>query len=404
MSGYSYETIKAFAKETGGRITDFLALAPQNDPFYTGTPGDKAQAEWFARIWESAGYDSGVHLRRVHYWTVSQEPPVLMANGLPYQNTEKCWDYLVQASKMARYLGLVRIEQIIDKKNPKPHVHANYDDSAPGYQIHAPNLNEPIIWTMGISNANAQPYHLEVWCEKSTMDDVLLPICNAHHANLVTFEGEVSITACYELIERIKESGGKPTRIFYISDFDPAGNSMPVAMARKVEFMHEHYDCDFDIAIRPLALTPDLVADYKLPRIPIKESEKRAARFEEAFGTGAVELDALEALYPGELGSLVSEALDEYYSAEAEEEVTESTKQLKAELRTRINAITVRYQEHINALNAMQREIQAIELDADDYAVDQYPKDVYEGDTNWLFRTDRPYQAQINYYKAHKQG
>ncbi len=43
-----YEQIKLLAKSTGQRVTDLIALAPQNDPFYTGTPSDWALAEWFA--------------------------------------------------------------------------------------------------------------------------------------------------------------------------------------------------------------------------------------------------------------------------------------------------------------------------------------------------------------------
>ena len=40
-AGYlNYALIKDLAKENGLRVTDLLALAPKNDPFYTGTPTD----------------------------------------------------------------------------------------------------------------------------------------------------------------------------------------------------------------------------------------------------------------------------------------------------------------------------------------------------------------------------
>ena len=102
-----YEQIKRMAKETGQRVTDLIVLAPQNDPFYTGTPNDCALAEWFAGLWLAFGYSSGVHIRRVHYQIVSQNPPVLLPNGTPYENTVECWDVLNLASKAARYLGFV---------------------------------------------------------------------------------------------------------------------------------------------------------------------------------------------------------------------------------------------------------------------------------------------------------
>ena len=86
----NYEMIKQLAKEMGCKVTDLIPLAPQNDPFYTGTPNDWALAEWFAGLWHAFGYRHGVHLRRIHYQIVSQDPPVSLPNGLPYENTMEC--------------------------------------------------------------------------------------------------------------------------------------------------------------------------------------------------------------------------------------------------------------------------------------------------------------------------
>jgi hypothetical protein len=55
-------------------------------------------------------------------------------------------------------------------------------------------------------------------------------------------------------------------------------------------------------------LTREQAQQFNLPRIPIKESDLRRKGFEERNGEGAVELDALEALHPGELASLVPRA------------------------------------------------------------------------------------------------
>ena len=40
---------------------------------------------------------------------------------------------------------------------------------------------------------------------------------------------------------------GKPTRIFYSGDFDPAGDSMPVAVAHQIEFWLQDYTPGADI-------------------------------------------------------------------------------------------------------------------------------------------------------------
>ncbi len=60
-----------------------------------------------------------------------------------------------------------------------------------------------------------------------------------------------------------------------------------------------------DLQLIPLALTPDQCREYRLPRTPIKETERRKDKFEQIFGVGATELDALEALHPGELARLL---------------------------------------------------------------------------------------------------
>ncbi len=36
----NYKGIKLLARDQGVSIRDLIALAPQNDPFYTGTRGD----------------------------------------------------------------------------------------------------------------------------------------------------------------------------------------------------------------------------------------------------------------------------------------------------------------------------------------------------------------------------
>jgi len=172
----------------------------------------------------------------------------------------------------------------------------------PGYSITPPEI--------------AEPYAVELWIEKYSMADVLGPIARRYGVTLITGVGELSLTRVHELVERVSEHRRK-TRIIYISDFDPAGNAMPVSIARKIEFMLRRDGLDLDIRLDPLLLTREQVEHYRLPRITIKDSERRKGAFEERFGEGAVELDALEALHPGELARLVIERI-EVYRAPAE--------------------------------------------------------------------------------------
>ncbi|MGH8604948.1 MAG: hypothetical protein ACREXR_19820 [Gammaproteobacteria bacterium] len=119
----NYAKIKAYAKERGCRVDDLLALARANDPFYCGQPGHVALAKWFSSLWERFHFPQGVHLRRIHYVLVSQDPLIPDACGAPYANTERCWDLLGKASKAARYLDLVPIDAFPDKRNPEPEIY-----------------------------------------------------------------------------------------------------------------------------------------------------------------------------------------------------------------------------------------------------------------------------------------
>jgi hypothetical protein len=327
----TYDDIKRLAAELGRPANTLVALAPGNDPFYL-LPCRQTAAEWFAtEVWPPLEIDEsgGVHVRRIHYVLVSL-PHVRKPDGSAYENTHNDWRLLVDAARDARELGLVDAGLFIDRRAGEPIVYIPDDEDSdavvdaiggeiddysesvrpftyipryysfpdlPGYEVTPPEI--------------AEPYAIETWVEKSTMADVLEPIASRYGVTLITGVGELSLTRVHELIERVSAHRRK-TRIIYISDFDPAGNDMPVSIARKLEFLLRQKGLDLDIRLDPLLLTRDQVEDYRLPRIPIKDGERRKASFEERFGEGAVELDALEALYPGELARLVTDRIEVY--------------------------------------------------------------------------------------------
>jgi hypothetical protein len=356
----NYEWIKRTAKQQRVSVNDLIVLAPQNDPFYAGTPGDIAAGQWFAQMWQQlqqAG-EARAHLRRVHYFLVSLGGRVKFPNGKPYENTVECWDMLNMASKAARYLGLVDPGAFNDKRTPpvvtyaepvrsyRPHVEVYNPDDHLSLQL--PDF--PRVPQFYIDEYKSQQrYHLEVWCEKSTMNDVLEPLCQRYKADLQIGAGEMSITAALALVNRLVRSG-KPARVLYVSDFDPAGQSMPVAVSRKIEYFVRKLGLDLDIRLFPVVLTLEQVQYYQLPRTPIKETERRRAGFEERHGEGAVELDALEALYPGALERVLSQCLDHYYDWTLEDRVSEERQALRDHLGEIWQDVTRVYQPEIEVL------------------------------------------------------
>lgn len=451
-----YEAIKELARSQRTTVKALLALAPQNDPFYTGAPATLEAAQWFADLWQRLGFEgrTGVHLRRVHYQLVSQESAI-KSNGLPYENTEGDWGYLSNASKYARGLGLVDPMAFVDRRNPAPHIFTgNYEDSrAPGYDVDAPywdlpsiaaelageidlRIPSPNLWGYDYYARN-QPYHLELWIEKSTMDDVLLPLGRDLGLNVVTSLGFQSITSTIGLLQRIAEAC-KPARIFYISDFDPAGDGMPTAVARQLEYWLQEYAPGGDIALTPLALTREQVTEYHLPRIPVKDTDKRKASFEDRYGEGAVELDALEALHPGALRRIVRAAVAPYRDVKLQSRLYKAEEQAREDLGAAWDEETEIVQAELDNLEQEARDIlagfedrlQALrdELDGEmaplrerldglrqaiidagenlDVVLPERPDPETEeqDESDWLYTSKREYMAQMAVYKAHKNG
>jgi hypothetical protein len=327
----SYEDIKRLAKHLKRPVDTLLALAPENDPFYAGRPGRRTKADWFAQIWQHVALATA-HLRRIHYRLVSLDPPILKPDGMPYENTERDWTLLLDASKAARCLGLVPADAITDARNPdawvpmgfydhrfRPQPEVTWDTLQPSWALPQMPSFSPHFWApvptpmvMGYDyNDAAQPFHLEVWVEKSTVNDILEPLARELFFVLSPAIGFTSITRTLDILKRIAEAR-KPTRILYVSDYDPGGQDMPPAVVRQLEFWRERYAPSADIKLDRLVLTRQQVAHYALPRIPIKDSDTRKGRFEAEHGEGAVELDALEAVVPGELERIIREALAPY--------------------------------------------------------------------------------------------
>ncbi len=445
MSGY--EKIKKLAKESASTIPDLLALSRNNDPFFTGTPAHVRDARWFAELWERYGFGRGTHLRRVHYRLISYEG-VTGPDGTPYANTDEAWNTLCDAGRHARHLGFVAAELFVDRRNPEPRRFMLAREEEPGWEYEFPDWELPRIqsrlrafmpmpeaWVTGYEyDHNLQPYHVEVWCEKSTMNDELLPLCERWGVNLITGVGFMSITSVVELLGRV-EALDKPCRILYISDFDPAGGSMPVSVARQIEYGLERYSGD--IRLEPLILTAEQVRRYSLPRTPVKDKDKRKGNWQAIHGAGAVELDALEALYPGEFARVVEEAVSAFRDVDLATDAATIETEAQADLeldieewlgpqaeevsaiRSEVSEVTARYEQRLEVLD---RELQAdlepyrermepvrraIQLRMD--AVDPYLPDLPEGyaapdDDGWLFDSRRDYMAQLAAYKRRQRG
>ena len=188
---------------------------------------------------------------------------------------------------------------------------------------------------------------------------------------------------------------------------------MPVACARKIEFLVRSKYPGLDIQLRPVVLTLDQCQEYELPRTPLKESEKRAGEFEARYGSGATELDALEALYPDDLRNILIEEIEQYRDPNLEGEIEDIVSDLDSEIDAANRAAAERFAQQIAELEAEQAALNErrnrLSQDMIDFLRDEAPDlsevewpvpDADDPDDDPLFelnaqlyRADRPVQG-----------
>jgi hypothetical protein len=404
-------------------------MAGKNDPFYV-TPGRRSKAEWFAALWrqhcegrrDSQGRPSIMHIRGIHYVLISlKDRPIREGNAKAYENTERCFKEMDEASRDARLLGLIPIDRIDDQRNDAPveylpnyaaddhrnaSVHVNKGrepqvEIEPSQTIvgQTPSLfsEQPIgrMYLLGVSSGSkplkmpkkveaplvpameigfqfkelivpytsASPpritppwFHIELWCEKTTMNSILLAISRERRLNLITGPGFQSLTGSWRLINRARRSG-RPVRILYISDFDKQGREIPPSVARTIEFLLHRERLDFDIKLTQVALTHQQCTEYDLPRTPLKDSVGGKEAFEKRFGEGVTELDALETLYPGELRRILLREIDRYSDPTFQARMVQAHQRLEDELRRIHSGIVDPYREQLGELINKPQEL-----------------------------------------------
>ncbi|MGI8936893.1 MAG: hypothetical protein ACR2JF_01520 [Iamia sp.] len=298
------------------------------------------------------------------------------------------------------------------------------------------HIDPPIVTGYDYSLED-QPVLVEVWVEKSTMNDVLVPLCEELGVNLVAGSGFASITGVVDLLRRAHRAD-KACRVLYVSDFDPAGHQMPTAVARQVEYWADLYAPGTDIKITPVVLTSGEVEESEPPRTPTKETDRRRAGFEERHGGGAVELDALEALHPGELARIVRQAMAPYRDVwlrrrlahtahEAQEVAREAWDATVAGEQAQLDgvaqdiaAVVAGYQAELDDLAArmsadmaphehrLSRVWHAVQAKAAGFRVDLPPRPEGEvgaaDESGWLFDVGRTYRDQLAAYRRHRNG
>jgi hypothetical protein len=409
------------------KLPDFLVGVVESDPFNADAPSQKALAEWFVEQWHrfKPGAQT-VHVRGLHYaiQALSNTPDaVYLPNGVLYENTHLRWNDLQRAGKYARYLGLIDPDAFEDKRSQKPILQEfemrdrslyifdrmyAFDsielESFPSFPSFPsmPTFPTPCY---SLFFRGQQRYRLEVWIEKSTQEDVILPVCEKHKVTSVTAQGEISISSMLKAIKRAEQYNSNTTTvILYVSDFDPAGLSMPVAASRKLEFLRMMRRSSVNMRLYPIALTHEQCIHYQLPRAPINTNERRKAGFEYRYGDGSTELDTLEVFHPGELAKIVEQAILRFRDTTIRNRVWKKREEIEEELHTIESEVRSAHD-----MDELKREYEKVESALSEievmhrqyeerYAafIEEYGEEIRTAFTQWLHDHFEPFSQNLS--------
>ena len=141
---------------------------------------------------------------------------------------------------------------------------------------------------------------------------------------------------------------GRPLKIFYFSDADPAGWQMPISLARKLQGLKAIEFEDLGFQIYRVALKPDQVREYGLPSTPLKDTERRADAWTAAMGVEQTEVDALAALQPNLLRQIADDAISRFYDDTLDRRVRQARNEWRRQAQQSVDEQSAEHRERIS--------------------------------------------------------
>jgi hypothetical protein len=324
--------LRAELESLGGSLKQSTVMSDQSDPFRMDTPANHRDGEWLARTMLRLSITQQIHDRGIHYAILGQPKPM----GSIYTNIVPDWEWLQDVVKVARWLGYVSYEQILDQRNdapeirmwtppyPSPSVSVDFD-------VWIPDVDDLAPRAMIDGFTGSQPYHLVLIGEKSSLR-----------------------TGCRQLPGRSVPARRRPVRHHVLPDGPLGFRRRPAdggaLLQRRRSLGLAHADC-----VRPqtagvpgvvlpraglpgsrVGLTPDQVREYGLPSTPLKESERRADRWREAMGVEQTEIDALATLRPDLLRQIARDAIAPFFDSSLEDRFRDARQEWLAAAQARI--------------------------------------------------------------------
>lgn len=385
-------------------------LHSANDPFNAGTSLDWDKADWLNSLYILAGRESfNGHLRDLHYKANALRPDL-------YDASDESWERLMEAKALAVALGVIppdalddrSISRSFDVRRDTPELIESMEE------IQVPSvgtLAAPLITTP--HPAALLPFDIVFWGEKPSpaLEAEINPACARFGADIRYGRGNPGQSFVGHLSRNAADSE-RELVVVVLSDADTSGIAMPAALARQLEIVVRGNLIEGMPRVR--------VVRAGITMEMIEQIEQRIGReiprtTDQKTGEDRIELQALPAFVPGELGRIVEDAfvsivgpdfldaLDDWERdleqqlAEAEESA--EIEQLHGEygefLRTP-EAVAV-----IERLQAFEDRRRVLTQALAEMIEDADPVEVEEPPTDWLLDSDRSFLDQAQAYRRH---
>jgi hypothetical protein len=166
-----------------------------------------------------------------------------------------------------------------------------------------------------------QPQYVEVSIEKQALADTFISFLKDRQVKVAVNKGYASWSFLYENCKRLQEVNrktGKKINVLYFGDFDPSGEDMD----RHMRQSFATFGLKDTINFQRIAVTKEQIEKFNLPPVPDNQetldkvnNDTRMSKFKEKHGKlYVVELDALLALVPEELKSMVQKSVDRFFN------------------------------------------------------------------------------------------
>jgi hypothetical protein len=332
---------------TEGLAQKGLTVMSRADPYRLDTPTHHRNGQWAAKLLARFyGAIRKAHWRGLHYAIIMAKVKVKKPDSQIYRNTEEDWQWLSErACKAARWLGYISFDRIVDQRNAEPVIHRRpkvhpHAFLSVGLEVEIADADdiEPLPVAVGFDARQA--FSFVFFGEKSSLEEILLPIAEQFRADLYLGPGEISDTFLWQIARDAVEDG-RPLVLFALTDCDPSGWQMVISIGRKLQALCDLHFPGLRWELVHVGLTPDQVRELGLPEEPIKRGDKRAAAWEQAFGVKQTEIDALttpEMQRRGVLDQIVMEAIRPYVDPTLERRVSEASEKWYEAARNAIDA------------------------------------------------------------------